>query len=49
MKKITVRVEDYIYDRINLVAKENHISANKVIGNILKKVVEQPKEIIYIE
>ena len=49
MKKITVRVDDYIYDRINLVAKENHTSANKVIGNILKKVVEQPKEISYIE
>lgn len=49
MKKITVRVDDYIYDRINLVAKENHISANKVIGNILKKVIEQPKEISYIE
>ena len=49
MKKITVRVDDYIYDRINLVAKENHMSANKVISNILKKVIDQPKEISYIE
>lgn len=49
MKKITVRVDDYVYDRINLVAKENKISSNKVIGNILKKVIDQPKEISYIE
>lgn len=36
MKKMTIRVDDYIYDRVNLLAKENKISTNKIIANILK-------------
>lgn len=49
MKKLTVRIDDYIYDRLNLVAKENVTSINKIIANILIKVINQPKEINYIE
>lgn len=49
MRKLTVRIDDYIYDRLNLVAKDNSTSINKVIVGILKKVVDQPKEINYIE
>lgn len=49
MKKLTVRIDDYVYDRLNLVAKENSTSVNKVIDKILRKVIDQPKEINYIE
>ena len=49
MKKLTVRVEDYIYDRLDLVANENKTSINKVIASIIKKVVDSPKEINYLE
>ncbi len=49
MKTITIRVEDYIYNRLNLVTNENRTSMNKVICSILKKVIDQPKEINYLE
>lgn len=49
MKKITVRVEDYIYDRLNLVAKENTTSTNKIINAILEKYINEPKEINYLK
>lgn len=49
MKKLTVRIDDYIYDRLILVAKENSTSINKVVHKILKKVIDQPKEMNYIE
>lgn len=48
MKKITVRVDDYIYDRLFLVAKDNSTSANKVINAILEKYINEPKEINYL-
>lgn len=49
MKKITVRLEDYIYDRLNLVSNENGISVNKIVSNILEKYINQPKEINYMK
>lgn len=49
MKKITVRVEDYIYDRLFLVAKDNSTSVNKVINTILEKFINEPKEINYLK
>ena len=49
MKKLTIRVEDYIYDRLNLVAKDNSISANKVVNAILEKYINEPREINYIK
>ena len=49
MKKVTVRVEDYVYDRLFLVAKENTTSTNKVINTIVEKYINQPKEINYLK
>ncbi|MDO5568585.1 MAG: hypothetical protein Q4G04_00530 [bacterium] len=49
MKKLTVRVDDYIYDRLFLVAKDNKTTTNKVIGTILKKYIDEPKEINYLK
>ena len=49
MKKITVRVEDYVYDRLFLVAKENSTSTNKVINAIVEKYINEPKEINYLK
>jgi predicted DNA-binding protein len=49
MKKITVRVEDYVYDRLFLVAKENSTSTNKVINTIVEKYINEPKEINYLK
>ena len=49
MKKITVRVDDYIYDRLFLVAKENSTSTNKIINAIIEKYINEPKEINYLK
>ena len=49
MKKITVRVDDYIYDRLSLVSKENFTSTNKIINAILEKYINQPREINYLK
>lgn len=49
MKKVTVRVEDYVYDRLFLVAKENTTSTNKVINAIVEKYINEPKEINYLK
>ncbi len=49
MKKITVRVDDYIYDRLSLVSKENSTSTNKIINAILEKYINQPREINYLK
>lgn len=49
MKKVTVRVEDYVYDRLFLVAKENSTSTNKVINAIVEKYINEPKEINYLK
>lgn len=49
MKKLTIRLEDYIYDRLYLVANENDISVNKVVASILEKYINEPKEINYLK
>ena len=49
MKKITVRVEDYVYDRLFLVAKENETSTNKIVNAIVEKYINEPKEINYLK
>ncbi len=49
MKKLTIRVEDYIYDRLFLVAKENETSTNKIVNAIIEKYVNEPKEINYLK
>ena len=49
MKKLTIRLEDYIYDRLFLVANENSTSANKVVATILEEYINQPREINYLK
>ncbi len=48
-KKLTIRIEDYIYDRLSLVANDNHTSINKVVASILQKFIDEPKEINYLK
>lgn len=49
MKKLTIRLEDYIYDRLCLVANDNKTSVNKVVASILEKYINEPKEINYLK
>ena len=49
MKKLTVRIEDYIYDRLFLVAKDNSTSTNKVVNSILEKYINEPKEVNFLK
>ena len=49
MKKLTVRVEDYVYDRLFLVAKDNSTSTNKIINAIIEKYINEPREIYYLK
>ena len=49
MKKLTVRIEDYIFDRLFLVAKDNSTSANTIVNAILEKYINEPREINYLK
>ena len=49
MKKLTIRLEDYIHDRLKLVSKDNKTSINKTVGIILKEYIDNPKEINYLD
>ena len=49
MRKLTVRVNDYVYDRLLLVSKDNSTSVNKIINLLLEKYINEPKEINYLK
>ena len=49
MRKLTIRLEDYIYDRLYLVANDNNTSVNKVVASILEKYINEPREINYLK
>ena len=49
MKKLTVRIEDYIFDRLFLVAKDNSTSAIKIVNVILEKYINEPRDINYLK
>lgn len=49
MKKLTIRLGDYIYDRLYLVANDNKTSVNKVVASILEKYINEPREINYLK
>lgn len=46
MKRISIRVEDFIFERLNLLAKESNVSLNKIITNIIIDSLGKPNEII---
>lgn len=48
MKKMTIRVDDYIYDRLNLIAKESKTSANKTIAKIIKDNINKNSDVDYV-
>lgn len=47
MKKMTIRVDDYVYDRVSLLAKESKTSANKIIVKIVKDNLNKNNDIDY--
>ncbi len=49
MKKLTIRLDDYVYDRLLLVSREEKKSINKIVGLIVKKEIEKPKELNILE
>ena len=49
MKKLTIRLDDYIYDRLYLVASENKVSVNKIVSGLLQRYINEPKEINYLK
>lgn len=40
MKKMTIRVDDYIYERITNIANDNKISSNKLISKMIKNEID---------
>ena len=40
MKKMTIRDDDYIYERINNIANDNKISSNKLIAKMIKNEID---------
>lgn len=46
MKAITIRVDDYTFDRLNILAKENKLSLNKIITQIINETLERPTEML---
>ncbi len=49
MKKLTIRIDDFIFDRLSLVAKDNSTSVNKIVNAILEKYINEPREINYLK
>ena len=35
MKKLTIRLDDYLYDELYIIADKENVSVNKVVANIL--------------
>lgn len=46
MRRISVRVDDYVYERVNFLSKENKVSLNKIISNIIIEYLKRPNEIL---
>ena len=44
MKKLTIRIDDYIYDRLSVVSKEEKKSINKIISLVLKKEIDKMED-----
>lgn len=49
MKKLTIRIDDYVYDSLSLVSKQNKTSVNKTVSTILKNYINEPKGINYLK
>lgn len=49
MKKLTIRLDDYVYDHLFILSKEKKCSANKIVGLILKQEIDKPKEMNLLE
>lgn len=49
MKKLTIRVDNSIYDRLFIVSKEKKLSVNKIISSILQKYINNPRETDYLK
>ncbi len=49
MKKMTIRLEENMYDKLYLVSKDNHTSVNKVVALIIEKYINEPREINYLK
>lgn len=45
MKAITIRVDDKTFDRLKLLSKENKLSLNKIIIQIINDYLNKPTEI----
>lgn len=44
LKAITVRLDEDLFNRLELMSKENKVSLNKVILNIIDEYIKSPKE-----
>lgn len=49
IKAFSVRLDEYIYNRLSLLAKENNLSLNKMINSLLLESLDKSKELNSIE
>ena len=49
MKRLTVRLEDFNYDRLCLLSKDKNASQNKLINDILYEFFTKPKEFDFVQ
>ena len=49
MRALSVRLDEYIYDRLSLLAKENNLSLNKMLNSLLLESLDKSKELNSIE
>ncbi len=49
MKKLTIRIDESLYDRLCLTANDNKTSVNKIITSIVKNYMNQPREINFLQ
>ncbi len=49
MRALSVRLDEYIYDRLSLLAKENNLFLNKMVNSLLLESLDKSKELNSIE
>jgi len=49
MKRLTIRLDDYNFERLYLLAKNNNVSVNKMVNELLDDYFTKPKELDYIQ
>lgn len=49
MKRLTVRIDDYLCERLGTIASENNTSINKLATSLLEEYIIKSEEVSYID